>query len=181
MDLCGCKACGRAPLFFFFFFSKEGSICGETWGAKRFVGMVHGLVKCNVMVRWYHGLLEVGGHEFRCFLPQWNTAARVRRRQIRQYAGLNQGCNFAKWGKALETGTVIMSADNRLNRYTFLLCLLPCVLTPGHVFRMRIITSKSSDQKWDKNLLTAYYAAGSLLIPQKEPPILWLFKHKKSR
>lgn len=65
-----------------------------------------------------------------------------------------------------------MSVDNNDKVHIHTLSTLFCI-TADHVFLMRIIIRKSSgEQKWDKNTWTAYYVAGSLVLPQKEPPIL---------
>lgn len=49
----------------------------ERQGIVQRSGNMNGLVKCSMMDRWYQGIPEVSGHEFKVFSPQQSSVARV--------------------------------------------------------------------------------------------------------
>lgn len=140
----------------------------ERQGIVQRSGNMNGLVKCSMMDRWYQGIPEVSGHEFKVFSPQQSSVARVQG-QIREYVSIlpNERNNFKEEQEIESAGTrmiINMMVDKKqVHLHTVdSLANYSC-----HVFEMRIIKKSSGDQKGDKNVLTAYIVTDSSLMSPK--------------
>ena len=148
----------------------------ERQGIVQRSGNMNGLVKCSMMDRWYQGIPEVSGHEFKVFSPQQSSVARVQG-QIRKYVSIlpNERNNFKE--QEIESAGTRMIINMMVDKKQVHLHTVDSLANYScHIFAMRIIKKSSGDQKGDKNVLTAYIVTDSSPMSPKEPPILWFFK-----